>query len=303
MQKFCTTLILLGLFVHTPAVQAQVFFNQIDSQTDAYTGSRNSYEIRQLTYTQVGDRIRFILDTDVPLQGHSERGALDGHVGHTDLRISTPYSVYGVKFAPNENYQHIGVYQNPKISSVVRENFGRDGAGLPTLLTGGELVTDDILVFEYPNAGINNSHRIVIELPVSEVSLLDGASIHATFECGNDIVVLDIPAIEFPEIDIPVSVELPPISEPDFPTPEEDDEDNGLFWKLAIPATLLILILVLLDGNTSSVKMDTPIKIITDTITVEEDNEKQSVPEKTTNAIVFIFTLITLLLLNKKEVI
>lgn len=251
MQTKLVSVVMTILLLSKPdMLLAQTFYSTKDSNSDSYTGSSNSYEIRRVSYMRSGDRIRFVIDSDVPLSGHRESGAFDGHVGYTDIRITTPTTTYGVKFAPNENAVPNGLYKNVRTSSIVQQNFGRDGAGLPTLVQGGELVTSDIKVYEYTEA--TDSHRIVVEMPANQLELIEGGHMYVTLECGNDVVELTIPPTDFPELEINIP-DFPPIAPtyPDILDNPKDDSAIGI-WKIGIPIGILLIILILLNPPTES---------------------------------------------------
>lgn len=245
MRKTFAALILLTIWTTKPSL-ANPFYT-IDSPSDAYTGSSNSYEIYNVSHTSHGNRIRLVVDTDVPLRGHRELGAADHHVGHTDIRVQSNNTTYGIKFAPNENPAANGIYRNPNQASVVKQNFGRDAGDAITKLSGGELVTNDVHVEEFAGAGHNGSNRIVIDFPADAFG--DELLYHLTVECGNDSVDLFIPA-PIGEIDIPINIEVPGIEPtyPDVPS-DEDDDGSGIFWKVAIPVGILALILVFMSSG------------------------------------------------------
>ena len=241
------------LFLQAPAIAGS--FSKIDSPTDSYTGSVNSYEIYGVSYQTVGDRIRVTLDTNVPLAGHQEGGASDNHVGHTDLRISTPNGDFGIKFTNNENNNPIGLYKNVNTSSIVTTNFGRSSNYPHSLVSGGELLTTDIQVYEFAGSGLHGSNRIVVELPARYLD--DGISkvLHATFECGNDHIELEIPKAV-------MDLVPPAVDEPITPVMTEDTPELTIKRKrglrvayVMIPALILILVL-LLGGNNDSSDMD-----------------------------------------------
>lgn len=278
-------LTLTALTICRPAI-AQSFYHTTDAPNDAYTASSNSYEIYQVGYQTIGNKVRLTIDTDVPLAGHKEYGALDNHVGHTDIYLTTNKGSFGLKFAPNENPAEIGLYSNPQRTSVARSNFGR-GEGL-TKLSGGTLVTNDVQVYEFAGEGHKGSNRIVIEFPYSAIANEGDLMVHLTLECGNDIAELFIPSpeinLEIPELETPITVSKPDISKSDT-----EEQKFNKAWLLTIPLVTLIA-LALLGGGDDNTPPTTEVKSIYE----ETPPETKDVPESSTViALLLILLLVT----------
>ncbi len=237
---------LLSVFLSYQPTLAS-FYSTRDSHNDSYSGSGKSYELRSASYHVIDNgTVRLTLDSDIPLAGHYESQAYDGHVGHTDVYIRSDNASFRLKFAPNESKSELGLFKSPLSASVVKENFGRDAGDAITKLHGGELVTNDVQVYEYPGAGVSGSNRIVVEFPYSALADEGDLMLHLTVECGNDSIDLFVPAPEI-SIDVPtVETELPPIT-PDLPEVEEDDDDFPV-WIVGIPV-VVILIFILIGGG------------------------------------------------------
>lgn len=280
-------------FASVISANAQTYYQTIkdppnDSQ-DIRQPDNSRFEIYNLTIAREGDITKIIIDSSLPLDGVPDIGAEDGVISWGDLLVTPTdtanYSEIGIIFNPASK---LGIYSEMNKVSKVKENFGdKANYGEITSIIPTNDAIGMIEVDYFEGLGINNSNRIVLQMPSSSIPFSSGM-IKLAIECYNDFIEgkfqLDLPPR--PEPDLPSVEKLPdvpaiPVVERDtsITTTEVDDGFNAL--PVAVGAGILIVVILLLLNSGSNSRSDT--KVITEIPSNPENPENPRNPENPEN--------------------
>ncbi len=194
--------ILIGLWlssnlIFTPKLLAQTF-SFTDSPNDAHNVGGQNFEIYNTSWIDLGDRIRIVFDTEMPLEGFTNRFAVDGHIGWGDINMtnSTTGQNYGLVFS-NQSSNPLGIYNSPGWTSLVQSNYGEPSLynhPTSTIDSTGDKI-GDVEVFEYKGEGINGSNRIAIEFSKDNLPFGD-YMVEILQECANDLITFKTSVLE-----------------------------------------------------------------------------------------------------------
>lgn len=131
---FASSLALCASVTFLPSNRAQAvdFKYDYDSHRDSINGDDvggTKYEIFGTAWAQVGSKVFFGIQTNLPLSGTTSEFAHDRFVGWGDLIMKCASITYAVRFAQNNEsgVSELGLYQVDSLNSIAEQNGNLTG--------------------------------------------------------------------------------------------------------------------------------------------------------------------------------